>query len=98
MQKTRQAVGRRGFPGGAARTFWTELAHCQCEVLPGPARTLKWEVPAGTRDEHGELVHDDTVISAALAAVLDRQPWHVSTGPAAILRAKDPLEEMSRGY
>jgi hypothetical protein len=79
-------------------TFWRELAHCQCETLPGPSHPLRWGVPDGSLDEFGQRVHDDTVISAALAAVLDKQPWHVATGPAVIIRGRDPLEEMSRGY
>jgi hypothetical protein len=87
-----------GAGDAASLTFWSELNHCQYEVLPGPAHALRWGVPDGTVDEFGELVHDDTVISAALAAVLDEQPWHVSTGPALIIRGKDPLEEMSHGY
>jgi hypothetical protein len=85
-----------GDPDGL--TFWKELEHCQFEVVPGPSQALRWGVPAGTRDEHDEPVHDDTVASAALAAVLDEQPWHVDTGPAHVIRGKDPLEEMSRGY
>jgi hypothetical protein len=43
-------------------------------------------------------VHDDTVMSAALAAVLDEQAWFADTGPATILRAPDPLAEMERGF
>ena len=85
-----------GDPDGL--TFWKELEHCQHEVAPGPSQALRWGVPDGTRDEHGEPVHDDTVISAALAAVLDEHPWHVDTGPAHVIRGKDPLEEMSRGF
>jgi hypothetical protein len=89
----------------AQARFFNELAHCQYEVVPGPAHLLRWGVPDGTRDEaSGELVHDDTVLSAALAAVLDaggrdgRTPWPVPTGPAHIIRGHDPLDEMSRGY
>jgi hypothetical protein len=81
----------------ATSTFWNELAHCQHEVLPGPARLMRWGVPNGTRDEHNDHVHDDTVISAALATVLDQQAWHVDTGPTHIIRGKDPLEGMT-GY
>ncbi len=90
-------------PGAAleaeAATFWQQLEACQYEVLPGPAHTLRWGVPAGTLDPGtGELVHDDLVLSAALAAVLDKQAWVVPTGPATILPGRDPLAEMSRGY
>jgi hypothetical protein len=79
--------------------FWKELEFCQYEVLPGPARLMRWSVPDGTRDPaSNELVHDDLLLSAALAAVLDQQPWHVDTGPTHIIRGRDPLEALSRGY
>ena len=79
-------------------TFWQELEFCQHEVLPGQNRLMRWGVPNGTRDPStNEPVHDDTLISAALATVLDKQPWHVDTGPTVIIRGKDPLEER-RGY
>ncbi len=78
----------------AALTWWKELEFCQHEVLPGPGRLMRWGVPDGTRDpDTNELVHDDTVLSAALAAVLDRQTWHVDTGPTVIIPGKDPLDE-----
>ena len=85
-------------------TFFNELAHCQYEVIPGPAHLLRWGVPDGTRDAAtAELVHDDTIMSAALSAVLDsvgrdgRTRWHIDTGPTHIIRGRDPMEEMSRG-
>ena len=71
-------------------TFWSELAHCQYEVLPGPSHPLRWGVPDGTLDEHTDPVHDDTLLSAALSAVLDRQPWYVDTGPTVIIRGQGP--------
>ena len=74
--------------------FWKELEFCEHEVVPGPSHLMHWGVPAGARDpESGETVHDDTVISAALVTVLDRQVWHVDTGPTHIIRGRDPLEE-----
>lgn len=83
----------------AAITFWMELEFCQYEALPGPNHVLRWGVRDGTRDpDSGELIHDDTVLSAALVTALDDQPWHVPTGPTHIIRGKDPLDEMSRGY
>jgi hypothetical protein len=79
--------------------FWRELEFCQYEALPGEKQMLRWGVPNGTRDPAtGELVHDDALLSAALAAVLDRQPWHADTGPTHIIRAADPLESMNRGF
>jgi len=74
--------------------FQRQLTFCQYEVLPGPERHMRWGVPDGTRDPaSGELLHDDLLISAALATVLDGLPWAAS-GPAGIVRARDPLEEM----
>lgn len=53
---------------------------------------LRWSVPDGTRDPAtGDLVHDDWVLSAALAGVLDSQPW--GQARSAIIDAYDPLNE-----
>jgi hypothetical protein len=53
---------------------------------------LRWSVPDGARDPAtGELVHDDWVLSAALASVLDGQPW--GQAKSAVVEAYDPLEE-----
>jgi len=80
------------------RTFNQQLEFCQYEILPGPGQTMRWAVPDGTRDPAtGELVHDDLLLSAAMCSVLDEQPWAVSADTF-IIRAKDPLDDMSRGY
>ncbi len=80
-------------------TFWNELEFCAYEVLPGPAHLLRWGVPDGTRDPAtGELVHDDTVLSAALVAVLDELPFAVDTGPGTVLHQADPLAGMEKGF
>jgi hypothetical protein len=80
-------------------TFWREAEFCQYEVVPGPGRLLRWGVPDGTRDPAtAELVHDDALLSAALVAVLDAQPWAADTGPGSILRPADPLDEMNEGF
>jgi len=79
--------------------FWQQVAHCQYSVRPGPGHRLAWGVPDGTRDAAtGAPVHDDLLLSAALCAALEAQPWHADTGPGVILHAKDPLEELSRGF
>ncbi len=81
------------------RMFWQQVAQCEYRVRAGAGQRLAWGVPDGTRDAAtGAAVHDDLLLSAALCAVLDERPWHVSTGPGVILHAKDPLEEMSRGW
>lgn len=48
--------------------FWSELAACEYEVLPGPGKLLRWSVPAGRG-------HDDLLVSAALVARLDGMDW-----------------------
>jgi hypothetical protein len=51
-----------------SRTYWYQLRACTYEVLPGPGRLLRWNVPAGRG-------HDDLLISAALTARLDQIDW-----------------------
>ncbi len=83
--------------GRTQALFFTQLSHCQYEIQPGPEKRIQWGVPNGTRDlRSGEPVHDDLVISAALLSVLDRQPWSLP-GPAAVVQAADPLDDM-KGY
>ena len=55
----------------------------------------RWGVPDGTRGPDGELVHDDFIMADALVARLDTLKWSIRFEPF-IIRAKDPLEEMSR--
>ena len=72
-----------------------QLDHCQMEILPGPAKTLRWGVPDGTRAADGFLVHDDLIVSNALSAKLDQLEWTIQT-EAAIVHAPDPLSDMSK--
>lgn len=81
-----------------AGEFWRELSYINFEILPGPQKFMRWSVPDGTRDaQTGDLVHDDLVLSAALAAELDAQAWAVS-GPAAVVQRVDPLRELDQGF
>jgi hypothetical protein len=81
------------------REFFSQLAACQFEVLPGPEQRMKWGVPDGTRDpSNGEPVHDDWVLSAALAAVLDERDWRGTSSPALVIPAQDPLKELDKGF
>ncbi|MBC7264960.1 MAG: hypothetical protein H5T64_11490 [Chloroflexi bacterium] len=48
--------------------FWREVQAAQAEVLPGPARRMRW----GVADP---AVHDDLLVSAALCARLDEVDW-----------------------
>lgn len=78
--------------------FFKQLAHCQYEIQPGAEQTMRWGAPDGATDpDSGEPLHDDLVISAALSAVLDRQDWFPAL-PAVIIPARDPLEEMDKGF
>jgi hypothetical protein len=86
-------TGRYKEPVGSKTKFWLQAKSCMNEVLTGPGRLMKWGVPIGTRDELGDLVHDDELISSALCAVLDEQEWG-STGEPVIVIRGDPLDEM----
>jgi len=70
---------------------------CQSEILPGPAKTLRWGVPEGTRGTDGELIHDDYLLADALVAELDRLDWTIATEPQ-IVAAVDPLLSMERNF
>lgn len=77
--------------------FWRQVEVCQGEVFPGPGQRMKWGVAESARDpDSGLPLHDDLLISAALCAVLDGQPWPLLGGTAVVPRS-DPLEEMDRG-
>jgi len=75
-----------------------QYAACRAEILPGPARTLRWGVPEGRRTPDGELVHDDHLMADALVAVLDRMDWHLPMQARIFNPGADPLREMSRKF
>lgn len=78
--------------------FQRQLQYCQYEIVPGPEKRMRWGVPDGTLDPaSGEAVHDDLLISAALCAVLDSQPWG-AVGPALVVPGRDPLQELDSGF
>ena len=78
--------------------FNRQLNHCQYEIVPGPEKRMRWGVPDATRDpSSGERVHDDLIISAALCALLDSQPWGAA-GEALLVPGRDPLKELDRGF
>lgn len=94
-----RSAGIFGEAGGWQEEFYAQMAACQMEVLPGPERRLKWGVPDGKRDPaSGDFLHDDLVISAALAAALDGAGWPLSGKTAAVIAGKDPLKEMDFGF
>ena len=100
-ESTNHAIQLRlPFPGDKEQgEFIEQLQACQMEITPGPERRMKWGVPDGMRSEITGLdLHDDWVISAALAAVLDEQAWTIG-GSALVITRPDPLLEMDReGY
>ena len=73
--------------------FLAQARACKSSISLGPERLLRWQVPAGTRDEQGHEVHDDWLISAALCAVLESQSTQAGQ-PTSIISAADPLQEM----
>jgi hypothetical protein len=78
--------------------FRRQLEYCKYEIMPGPGKLMRWGVPDGTRDlSTGELVHDDLIVSAALAAVLDDRAWGMA-GPVLVAARLDPLQEIDRGF
>jgi len=70
---------------------------CQSEILPGPAKTLRWGVKDGTRGADGQLVHDDIILADALTAKLDQLEWMYSS-PTLATDYTDPLTEMEGKY
>ena len=86
-------TGRYKEPVGGKSKFWEQAKSCMNQVLDGPGRMMRWGVPDGTRNDLGELVHDDELISAALCAVLDEQEIGITSAPLVIERA-DPILEM----
>jgi hypothetical protein len=85
-------------PVGLVSDFWQQASHCMNQVIVGPGRLMRWGVPDGTRDQLGDLVHDDELISSSLCAILDDQEWSISGAPV-IVEMGDPLAEMdSEGF
>ena len=79
------------------RHFWEQVAHCRYSLPPGPEKALRWGVPEGARRPgRRDALHDDWLFSAALAALLDAQPW--SGGEALVVPARDPLKDLDFGF
>jgi hypothetical protein len=66
--------------------LWRELEECGYQVGTGAGQSLHWGAPPGAGK------HDDLLVAAALAVVLDGQAW-APPGGAAIIPRRDPLEE-----
>jgi len=79
------------------RQFWYEVEACQYEVSQGPGHQMRWGVwEAPAYDGAIARGHDDLLISAAMCAVLDRQPWP-GTGESVAVEMPDPLDDIDRG-
>jgi hypothetical protein len=75
-----------------------QLEYCRSEIVQGPAKSMRWGVPDGTRDAaSGEFVHDDDLVTGAMCTLLDRMEWRASM-PTTWTRPRDPLEEMDGRY
>lgn len=77
------------------RQFLVQARACQSSTSIGPESILRWQVPAGTRDDSGHEVHDDWLISAALCAALETLKW-LPGQHTRIISAVDPLLEIDR--
>jgi hypothetical protein len=69
--------------GPEYRQFWREVQAADYQVVDGPNKLMRWGVP-------DPAVHDDLLISAALCALLDRDPRPPYAG-SMIIEAEDPL-------
>ncbi len=78
--------------------FLRQLSRVQYTITVGPEKRMRWSVPEGTRDPlTGGCLHDDLVLSSALAGALENLDWSPAT-PAQIIPGADPLKELDRGF
>jgi len=70
---------------------------CQSEILPGPAKTLRWGVKDGTRGPDGGLIHDDYILADSLVAELDTLNWSLSS-PTLITQPPDYIKQEERNF
>ncbi len=78
-----------GHPAAAAQAqFWREVAAADYAV-DGPERRMRWGVADAA-------VHDDLLISAALCALLDREP-RPAAEPGLVVEPADPLGRVDDG-
>jgi hypothetical protein len=79
--------------------FQRQLAAVSYSVSSGPEHFIAWGVPEAARDpQGGGWLHDDLVLSAAMVAMLDEQPWSVSSSTPLVIAAPDPIKEMDGGF
>lgn len=80
--------------------YYEQLKYCKYEVIPGPGNMMRFAVPDGTRNENGEYVHDDLIMSACMSAVIEEKVGGSWMLPAdtLIVEAADPLKEMRKKW
>ena len=72
-----------------------QLDKCQAEIVPGPAKLMRWGVLDGARDKaSGEPVHDDDLITGAMCSILDRLEWYTRFPTIFVESGIDPLKRM----
>lgn len=78
------------------RRFFEQIKYCRYEVVPGVGNLIKFAVPDGTRNETGDYVHDDLIMSAAMSAAIEEKIGDQWLAPAdtLIVEAADPLQEI----
>lgn len=82
------------------KIYFEQLKYCRYEVIPGPGQKIKYSVPDGTRNNKGDYVHDDLIMSAAMSAVIEEKigsGW-IQPADTLIVQAADPLEGMESGW
>ena len=79
--------------------FYRQLRACQVELVAGPQKGMRWGIKPGVTDPiTGQFLHDDLLMSAALAAYLDERIGAGSSGETLIVRRGDPLKSLDKGY
>jgi hypothetical protein len=75
-----------------------QYRYARSEILPGPARHIRWGVPDGTRHQaSGMPIHDDHLLADSLVAEIDFMTWSVPTRTL-VAEAQDPIEEMDGSF
>lgn len=82
------------------KRYFEQLKYCKYEVVPGVSNLIRFAVPDGTRNELGEYVHDDLIMSAAMSAVIEEKVggnW-VMPAETLVVQAADPLETIGSSW
>lgn len=87
-------VGKYGYAG--QEIFYEELSYCRSEIQTGPGHLIRWGVPDGTRNTEGNLVNDDTIISASMIVVLDE--LSIGIAESGIIKQDDLMLGMSEVF